>query len=121
MEHERADIDIAGQDLGQLAELFRKRNCVGVWVEEEERWPGVGARGNEGELGLVEAGLALGARRAAQRTVEFVRPRVIVALDRAALATALGEHGAAVSAHVEERAQLAVGIAGDDDRNAPRV
>src|SRR6476619_317015 len=109
MEHERADIDIAGQDLGQLAELLRKRNCVGVWVDEEERSPGVGARGNEGELRLVEAGLALGARRAAQRTVEVVRPRVVVALDRAALAAVLGEHRATITANVEERAQLAVG------------
>src|SRR6478672_10826742 len=100
MEHERVDVNVARQDLGQLAELLRKRNCVGVWVDEQERSPDVGARRNEGELRLVEAGLALGARRGAQRTVEVVRPRVVVALDRAALAAALGEDGAAVAAYV---------------------
>ena len=43
------------------------------------------ASGHEAELRRVEAGLALGARRRAQRAVEVVRPGVVRALERLAL------------------------------------
>jgi hypothetical protein len=46
---------------------------------------------------------------------------VVRALQRLALARAFRERKAAVPAHVEERAQLAVAGVRDDDRQAARV
>ena len=57
----------------------------------------------------------------AQRPVEVVRPRVVVALERRARAAAVHQHRAAVAADVQERAQLAVAVARDDDRHAAGV
>jgi hypothetical protein len=42
---------------------------------------------------------------------------VVVALDRGAGAAPFGEHGAAVAAHVDERAELAGGIARREHRD----
>ena len=70
------------------------------------------ARRQQRPVGLVEARLAVRARRCAQRAVEVVRPRVVVALDRLARAAALGQHRTAVAADVQERAQLAVAVRG---------
>ena len=51
------------------------------------------------------------ARRRAQRAVEPVRPRVVVALKRRAAPRARDDLGAAVAADVDQRAQHAVAIA----------
>ncbi len=81
--------------------------------------PQVSTRGaTEAELALREARLLVRARRGAQRAVEAVRPRVVRALERLALALALGDLEAAVAADVEKRAHLAVLRAGHDDRRA---
>ena len=71
---------ISGSSPRQLGERLGLR----VRVDEQERPPDVDARGKQRPVGLVEARLAVGARRRAQRAVEVVRPRVVVALDRLA-------------------------------------
>ena len=63
----------------------------------------------------------VGARRRAQRAVEAVGPRVVVALQRRAAPGARHDLRAAVAADVDERAQLAVAIAHDDDRHVARA
>ena len=117
-ERERVEVEACGRDeLRQLAEVLRERRCVGVRVDEDERTPGVDLHGQEPELRRVEAGLAVGARRRAERAVEAVRPRVVRALERLAPPRALAT-GAAVAADVQERAQLPSRVADDDDRDA---
>ena len=106
---------------GSVAEELRQRLGLGARVDEQERPPGVDARRQQRPVGLVEARLAIGARRGAQRAVEVVRPGVVVALDRLARAAALRQHGAAVAADVQERAQLAGTVAHDEDRDAAGV
>src|SRR5205085_9920216 len=65
--------------------------------------------------------LALGTRCVAQRAVEVVRPRVVVALDRSAGAAALQQDRTAVPADIDERAQLAVLVPRHEDRHTPRI
>src|SRR5205085_10007186 len=68
---------------------------------------------HEPELLARKAGLFVRPRRAAECAVEPVRPRVVRALERLALALAHGDRRPAVAAHVHERAQLAVSRARD--------
>ena len=84
---ERVDVDVAREQRRQLSEVLVQ------WCRRDQR-----------QLGCVERRLAVRARRAAERAVEAVRPRVVVALDRGARAAALRQHGATVATHVEERA-----------------
>ena len=60
--------------------------------------------------------LLRGAR--AQAAVEAVGPGVVGALDRAALLRLVHEDGAAVAAHVQEGAQLALAVEHHDQRQA---
>ena len=101
----------------RLGERLRSR-CV---FDEHERAPGVDGGAAEAELVLREVRLLVRPRRRAERAVEAVRPRVVRALQRLALALALGDREAAVAADVEERAQLAVACARDDHRRLPRA
>ena len=66
----------------------------------------------------IEARLVLHARRGAQAAVEVIRPGVVVALQRLAVAARLAHDlRATVAADVGEGAQLAVFAARDDDGN----
>ena len=85
VEAQRVEVDAGGGDeLGQLAEVLGERRGAAVRVDEDERPPGVDRHRQEAELRLVEALLALGARRGAERAVEVVRPGVVGALQRLA-------------------------------------
>ena len=104
-EAKRVEVEAGGRDeLRQLSEVLGERRRVGVRVDEDERPPGVDLHGHEPELRLVEAGLALGARRRAERAVEAVGPGVVRALERLAPPLALADERAAVAADVQERA-----------------
>ena len=105
----------------QLSEVLRERRRVGVRVDEHERSPGFHLDRHEPELRLVEAGLALRARRGAERAVEAVGPGVVRALERLALPLALADERAAVAADVQERAERRLLVADDHDRHSPRV
>ena len=121
-ETKRAEVEAGGRDeLGQLAEVLGERRRVGVRVDEDERPQASTCTGTQPELGLVEAGLALGARRGAERAVEAVGPGVVRALERLAPPLALADERAAVAADVQERAERAFLVAHDDDRHAARV
>ena len=111
----------ARDDRRQLAERLRERRRVGIGVDEEERAPGVDRDGEQREVGRVEARLALRAGRLAQRAVELVRPRVVRALQRLAAAAAARDRVRAVAADVDEAAQDALAVAGDDDRDVARL
>ncbi len=95
----------AATSSGSSPRCVGERRRVGVRVDEDERPPGIHLHRHEPELRLVEAGLALGARRGAERAVEAVRPRVVGALERLALPLALADERAAVAADVQERAE----------------
>ena len=121
-EAERAQVEAGGrEEVRQLAEVLRERWCVRVRVDEDERSPGIHLHGHEPELRLVEALLALGARRRAERAVEAVGPRVIRALERLAPPLALADERAAVAADVQERAHRPFLVADDDNRDTGRV
>ena len=64
----------------------------------------------------VEVRLLLAARRRAQAAVEPVGPGVVGALDRAAALRLVHEHGAAVAADVQERAQRVLAVAHHQQR-----
>ena len=121
MELDRVHVELAREDRGQLAEVIGERLGTGIGVDEEKRPPRADARGQQRQLVVVEAGLTVRARRRAQRPVELVRPRVVVALERRAFTAAVGEHRPAVPADVQERTELAVAVARDDDRHASRI
>ena len=121
MERDGVEVEVAGEDLRQLAEPVGQRLGLRVRVDEQERPPDADARRNERELLLLEARLAVRARRRAERAVEPIRPRVVVALDRLAAAAALGQDRPPVAADVQEGAELAFGGAGDEQRDAAGV
>src|SRR5206468_2481751 len=70
-----------GQLLRHIAERVSERPG-GVRADEDERAPHVHGHQDETEPVGREAGLAVGARRRAQRAVELVGPRVVRALER---------------------------------------
>ena len=121
VEHEVVDGDVAREDLRQRAELFNQRPSLRVRIDEQERPPGGDARREKRPVAPVEAGLAVRSRSRTQGSVEAVGPRVVVTLDRAPRFAALCQHGAAMPADVDERAQLPVVVAGDEDGNAGGV
>ena len=94
----------AGHLLRQLAECLRERGGAEVGVDEDERPPRVDEHRPQAPVGVVEPGLALRARRRAERAVEVVGPGVVRALQRLAAAAALGDLVAAVAADVDEPA-----------------
>src|SRR6266508_1048523 len=110
------DEPVDGDEVGQPAECRRERRRALVGVDEQERAPCLEAKRQEGELGRVEAGLALRAGRGPKGAVEAVRPGVIRALDGRLAAVALDEERAAVAADVEEGAEPVV-RAHDEDRH----
>ena len=113
---ERLDVDSGrGDEVGQVAERLGERCRARVGVDEEQRSPAVGAERDEAEAVAVEAVLALGPRRAVQRAVEPVRPRVVRTADRVAVSLLLDEDRAAVAADVRECTELPV-VVQDDDR-----
>src|SRR5215211_4721291 len=115
MEAERLDVDAAVRDLlWNLAERLGERRGVVSGVREQERTPALEPDRQQRDLRDVE----IGARRGAKRAVERIRPRVVRALERRAVARAVGDDAAAVTADVDERAQLAVIRAGGDDRRS---
>ena len=98
-------------------EVLAERARVRVGVREDERPPGLHGDREEGvELG-VEAGLALGARCAEERSVEVVRPGVVRALQGRAAALTVGHQMRAVPTDVLEAAQHAVLAPHSDDRD----
>ena len=73
--------------------------------------------GTRPELLLRDPALPVPTRRRDEAAVEPVRPGVVRALQRLAPPGALAHDRAAVSADVEERAELVLLVAHDDDRN----
>ena len=73
------------------------------------------ASGTSPSPSSANSGSSLRPRRRAQAAVEPVRPRVVRALQRAALARAARDDRAAVPAHVGERAQHVVAVAREHD------
>ena len=121
MEGERVDVEPAFRHAPrEVAEVLLERSRALVGIDEDERPPGVDEDGDEAEAFPVEAGLAVRPRRTPQRSVELVRPGVVRALQRLAPARAVAEQVAAMSADVDERAQLAVTAADEDDGHVPR-
>ena len=121
-EAERVELEPGrGDELRQLAERLGERRRLGIRVDEDERPPGVDRAGRRPSSAASKLGLAVGARRRAERAVELVRPGVVGALERLAPALALADERAAVAADVQERAQLGVLAADDDDRDPARV
>ena len=120
-EAEAIEVETALRNLvGERPERLRERPCVRIRVDEDERPPGLGRYGEHREAVLVEVGLALGARRLAKRPVEVVRPGVVRALERLAVALALRDQVPTVPADVDEPAQNALGVADDHDRDLAR-
>ena len=95
-----------------LTEIDVNRFCISLLD-----WDGVHLDGSEAELPELEARLAIGTRRRAQRAVEPVRPGVVRALQRLAPARAGREHVTAVPAHIHERTQPAVSRACNNNRD----
>src|SRR5918996_1439753 len=115
-EAEAVDVDPRlGDTLGNVLEEIGERLGALVGAHEEERPPGLEPERDEAELLAVDAALALGSRRREQLSVEAVRPRVVRALEGRAPAGAAADDGAPVPADVEERAELSLIIADDDD------
>ncbi len=119
VESECLDVHDLGEELRQAAECLGKGRRRHVGIDEDERPPGVDLDREEGQLGRVEVRLAVGPRRGAERAVEAVRPRVVGALQRLALALALRDLEAAVPADVHERLQLVFPCAGHHDGDQP--
>ena len=118
VEDECVDVDTAlGDEPREVAEVVGKRAAGRVRVDEDEGPPGVDRDPNEAEALLVEARLGVRSRRAAQRPVEVVGPRVVGALQRLAPAGALAEEVPAVTADVDERAEVTVAAPDEDDRD----
>src|SRR4029453_9326478 len=81
-----------------------------------ERSPRLEPERDEAEA-FVEATLALRPRRGEQPSVEPVRPGVVRALERLALARAFADDGPAVAADVEESAQRPLVVADEQHRD----
>src|SRR5215831_13661873 len=105
---ERLDVDDRRDPLRHVSEGLGQRWRVGVRVHEDERAPAVDGDLLEAELGEVEAGLAVRARRGAQGAVEAVRPCVVRALQRFAPAGAGRDDVAAMAADVEEGSDVSL-------------
>ena len=111
VEDERVDVEPELGDLrGHRAERVGERLRVARRVHEDERPPRVDGDAAQAELVLREVRLLVRSRRRAQRAVEPVRPGVVRALQRLARPLAARDREAAVAAHVEKRAQLAVRV-----------
>ena len=95
--------------------LGQRRRVVGQ-VDEDERAPALDAHGDEAEVLLGEALGVLHLGRGAQAAVEPVRPAVVAALERLAVALRERDLARAMPADVVEGAQLAVEAVRDDDR-----
>ena len=117
VEDERVDVDPAfGHEPRQVAQVLLRAGPHAWSGLTKTNGPQVSTSdGDEAEAFPVEAGLAVRPRRTSQRAVEVVRPRVVRALQRLALARAVAEEGAAMPADVDERAQLTVTVADEDD------
>ena len=126
---------IAGEALGQIAELVFQLGRCGIEADEDEEVPLGDAHRMQAHLVLIErldvrhvegdAGLyghfTLGReqRRAEALPVEVVRPGVVRTREEALdVPRALAEAGAAVAADVVVCAQFAVAVARDDQRAA---
>ena len=117
VEAHAAEIDpVLGKAFGDVAEPLLQRPRLLIEVREDERPPLGNGDGMESQCLALEPRLALRARCGAKRAVEVVRPRVVGALDRLALAVALAQDEAAVPADVDEPAQLPIAPADEDDR-----
>ncbi len=104
-----------GDALGDSVEEVLERPGVGIGVHEDQRAPGVDTQRDEAELLLVHAALLVPARGGDEAAVEAVRPRVVRALERLASPGAFADDRPAVPADVQERAQLVLTIADEDD------
>ena len=121
MEAQAVELDSAlGDVAGERAQRVGQRTGLGIRVDEDERAPRLRSHRKHREAFLVEVGLAFGARRLPERAVEVVRPRVIRALERLAVAVALRDQVPPMAADVDEPAQDALPVAHDHDRNLPR-
>src|SRR5919198_85976 len=107
-ELERADVEDLRKAPRNVAESLGERRGVGVGIDEHERAPGVDLGRAQAELVELEAGLAVRARRRAQRPVQRVRPGVVRALEGLASPLAGGDDVAAVPADVHEGPKHAV-------------
>ena len=122
VEAQRVDVEPELRDLrGHRPERLGEWLRIQPSVDEHERAPRVDRDTTEAEVLLREVRLLIRARRRAQRAVELVRPRVIRALERRALALALGDRETAMPTHVHQRAQLPVAGARHDHRRLPRA
>ena len=115
-EAQRVEVDARVRDpLGNAVEVVLERLGVRVRVDEEERAPGLEPQRHEAELVLVDPAFLVAARRGDEAAVEAVRPGVVRALERLAPARALADERAPMAADVEERAQLVLLVADEDD------
>src|SRR6185503_16988174 len=101
-------VDDLAQPRRNVAERFGQRRRILIRVDEDERPPGVDRDRPEPERVEVEAGLAVGARRGPEGTVEPIGPRVVRALQRLAAALTACQDMPAVAADVQEGAELPV-------------
>ena len=118
----RSSVDAAAREhVGQRAERVRERRRVRVGVHEERTGPTSRPRRGAGRARRGRDRARVAARDLAQRAVEVVGPRVVRALQRRAGAGAREHRVAAVAAHVDQRAQLAVAAADDRERDRAGV
>ena len=117
-EAQGADVDAGLRDpVGDAVEELRERRGVGVRVDEEEGAPRLQPKRHEAELVGLDSAFAVRPRRREEAAVEPVRPRVVRALQRRALAAALADHRASMPADVEEGAQHSLAVAHEDHRH----
>ncbi len=110
--------------LGDGAEIIEERWRIGVERAEDEAAIAVDPRHlRDVELRVLEvAGIAVGPRHRAQLAAVEIAPAVIGAGEDACVALFLAaERGAAVGAAVEQRPDLAVAVAQEDDRAQPET
>jgi len=87
-----------------------------VQVYKDERPPAIDLDRQQAKLFLLEAWLIFRAGRSAQRAIQIICPGVVEALQRLAIAAAIGHKlGAAMTADVHKGPQLAGFIAYNDD------
>jgi hypothetical protein len=119
VKHQLVDVEAGGGDsLGDVAEQLGERRRLLVEVDESEGAPALQADGLERDVGEVDA-LALRSGSSAQRPVQVVRPGVIGALERLAVARLLDDDRPAVPADVDERPLLAVLALDEQDGHLP--
>jgi hypothetical protein len=120
-EAQRAHVDSRVRDpLRDVFQELGERRSLRIRVDEHERPPGLEPERNEAEA-FVEATLALRPRRREQPSVETVRPGVVRALERLALARALADDGPAVAADVEEGSQRPLAVVDEQYRDVARA